>query len=138
MSRKLQFCSLKLPVVLIIFHAVGLTLMMARSVPPPPSSAPSAVNKITLSVSPNPAKVKQKVTLIATVTTNGKPATGGTVVFSDGTLPLGSAQVVGSKPAKGYATGTATLTTIVAPGAHSIVAEYEGTANAPKVARSKR
>ena len=100
-------------------------------------SAPASVNAITLSVSPNPAKVKEKVALTATVTTDGKAATGGTVTFFDGKLPLASAQVVGKKPAKGYQTGSATLTTIVPPGAHSLTAMYEGTASSPRIVRSK-
>jgi FG-GAP-like repeat/Bacterial Ig-like domain (group 3) len=135
MGAKLHCGRLKLPLVLIfILFAGGLIgSAAAKSV----TSIPASANKVTLSVTPNPAKVKQKVTLIATVTT-GKPATGGTVVLFDGKLPLGSAQVVGNKPAKGYTTGTATLTTIVSPGAHSLIAEYEGTAGAPKIARSKR
>jgi hypothetical protein len=50
---------------------------------------------------------------------------------------LGSAQVVGKKPAKEYKTGTAILTTIVSPGFHAVTAVYGGTAVSPKVVRSK-
>jgi len=98
--------------------------------------APVSTNAITLSVSPNPAKVKQKITLTAGVTTNGSAATGGTVVFYDGKLQLASAQVVGKSPAKGYKTGNAILTTILAPGSHSLTALYEGIASAPQVVTS--
>lgn len=100
-------------------------------------STPASVNAITITVSPNPAKVKQKVTLTAKVTTDNKAATGGTVTFFDGKIQLANAQVVGKKPAKGYKTGTATLTTIVAPGSHSLTAVYGGTAKSAKIVRSK-
>ena len=50
---------------------------------------------------------------------------------------MANAQVVGKKPAKGYKTGTATLTAIVAPGSHSLTAVYGGTAKSPKIVRSK-
>lgn len=66
--------------------------------------------------------------MAATVATNKKAATGGTVTFFDGKLSLGSAQVVGKKPAKGYKTGMAILTTIVSPGSHAVTAVYGGTA----------
>jgi hypothetical protein len=75
--------------------------------------------------------------LAATVATNKKAATGGTVTFFDGKLSLGSAQVVGKKPAKGYKTGMAILTTIVSPGSHAVTAVYGGTAASPKVVRSE-
>jgi len=102
------------------------------------ASLPASTNAITLSVSPNPAKVKEKVTLTAKVTTNGKAAVGGTVTFFDGKLPLANAQVVGKKPAKGYKTGQAVLTTILSPGSHALTALYGGTATSPKQVRSKR
>jgi hypothetical protein len=139
MNLKVPFARLQLPVVLVaglfFFHdwapvAVGQSALAA--------GVPVSVNAITLSVAPNPAKVRQKVTLTARVTTNSKAATGGTVTFFDGKLRLGSAQVVGKKPAKGYKTGTATLTTIVSPGSHSVTAVYGGTAGSPKIVRSKR
>ena len=75
---------------------------------------------------------EEKITLTATVTTNKKAATGGTVTFFDGKLSLGSAQVVGKKAAKEYKTGTAILTTIVSPGFHAVTAVYGGTAVSPK------
>jgi len=101
------------------------------------ASAAASVNAITLAVSPNPAKVKQKITLTASVTTDKKPATGGTVTFFDGKLPVARAQVVGTKPAKGYKTGNAILTTILGPGAHSLTAVYAGIAKSPKPVTSK-
>ena len=139
MRLKVSFCGLKLPVVLVagffLFHNVERIAVAETA---SPAAVPASVNAITLSVSPNPAKVKEKVTLTGTVTTNQKAATGGTVTFFDGKLTLGSAQVVGKKPAKGYKTGTATLTTIVSPGSHNLTAIYGGTAGSPKVVRSKR
>src|SRR5580693_2741288 len=98
MRSKVSASRLKLPMILLIgwfFFQEGAPLVAARS-------APASVNAITLSVSPNPAKVKQRVTLTAKVTTNNKAATGGTVTFLDGKLQLANAQVVGKKPAKGY------------------------------------
>jgi hypothetical protein len=134
MKVNVCFRRLKLPVVLaagLFFFHGGAQFAFAES------AVPAAVNAITLSVAPNPAKVKEKVTLTAKVTTNAKAATGGTVTFFDGKLTLGSAQVVGKKPAKGYKTGTAIMTTIVSPGSHSVTAVYGGTAGSPKVVRSK-
>jgi hypothetical protein len=104
----------------------------------PTAVVPASGNAITLSVAPNPAKVKEKISLTANVSTNNKAATGGTVTFFDGKLLLGSAQVVGKKPAKGYKTGVAMLSTIMSPGPHSLTAVYGGTAGSSKVVRSKR
>jgi hypothetical protein len=139
MNPRVSFRRLKLSVVLV----TGLILCLGGSVvafaqSAFPAAVPSSGNAITLSVAPNAAKVKQKITLTAKVTTNGKAATGGSVTFFDGKLVLGSAQVVGKKPAKGYKTGTALMTTIVSPGPHSVTAVYGGTAGSPKVVRSKR
>jgi hypothetical protein len=136
MKLKLQ-CRFKSPLVLVAGFVFSYVVSSALAQPVLPTTAPASVNAITLGVSPNPAKVKEKVTLTATVTTNSKSATGGTVTFFDGKLPLGSAQVVGVKPAKGYKTGTATLTLIVSPGSHSVTAVYGGTAASPKIVRSK-
>ena len=58
-----------------------------------------ATNQIKLQVDPRTAEVKQKITLTATVTTDGQSATGGTVTFLDGKTSLGSIQVVGTHPA---------------------------------------
>ena len=122
----------------VIMLAVGFCIapMMNSSAAAQPAAIPVSTNAITLAVNPNPAQVKQKITLTASVTTNGSPATGGTVAFLDGKLLLASAQVVGKKPAKGYVTGTATLTTILAPGSHSLTAVYEGIASAPEIVTS--
>jgi len=99
-------------------------------------SSTAPINTIMLSATPNVVQAKQKVTLTATVVSNTVPATAGTVNFLDGKLLLGSAQIVGNNPAKGYTTGTAVLTTILAPGIHSITAIYTGIAGAPAVANS--
>jgi len=134
MKLKVSLHRLKFDVVLIaaVIFSHHSPLAFAQS-----KLAPAPVNAITLSVSPNPAKVKEKVTLTAQVKTNGKAATGGTVTFFDGKLTMGSAQVVGKKPAKGYSTGSAILTLIVPPGAHNVTAVYGGTAGSPKMVRSK-
>ena len=55
-----------------------------------------------------------------------------------GRPPLGSIQVVGTHPAAGHRTGTAVLTTILAPGDHPLVATYGGTAQSPDIVISKR
>jgi hypothetical protein len=102
-----------------------------------PVASAASVNAIKLVVSPNPAKVKQKITLTASVATKKKAATGGTVTFFDGKMPLSNVQVVGNKPAKGYKTGNAILTTILGPGTHSLTAVYAGTAQAPGRVTSK-
>jgi len=96
-----------------------------------------ATNQIKLQVDPHTAEVKQKITLTATVTTDGQSATGGTVTFLDRKTSLGSIQVVGTHPAQGHHAGTALLTTILAPGDHSLVATYGGTAQSPDVVSSK-
>jgi hypothetical protein len=138
MKLKVYFCRLTLAVALVaglVFSHGWSVVAVAQSALP--ATVPASVNAIALTVTPNPAKVKEKVTLTAPVTTNKKAATGGTVTFFDGKFSLGSAQVVGKKPAKGYKTGTAILTTIVSPGSHAVTAVYGGTAISPKVVRSK-
>ena len=97
-----------------------------------------ATNQITLTASPRTAEVKQKITLTASVTTDDEPAAGGTVTFLDGQTSLGSIQVVGTHPAPGHRTGTAVLTTILAPGDHPLVATYGGTAQSPDIVTSRR
>ena len=135
MRSKVSFRRLKLPVALF----TGWFLLNACApVVAARSAALVSVNAITLSVSPNPAKVKQRITLTAKVTTNSQPATGGTVTFFDGKLLLAGTQVVGKNPAKGYQTGSAILMTILAPGPHSLTAVYGGTASSPKIVRSHR
>jgi hypothetical protein len=97
-----------------------------------------ATNQIKLQATPRDAHVNEKVTLQASVTTDGLPATGGTVTFQDWQTPLGSIQVVGNNPVSGHRTGAAVLTTILAPGNHHLVATYGGTAQSPDIVRSKR
>jgi hypothetical protein len=101
------------------------------------TASATSTNAIKLSVTPKSAKVKQRITLTAAVTTNKKPATGGTVTFLDGKLPLANAQVVGTNPAKGYKIGNAILTTILGPGTHTLTAVYGGVAKSPKPVTSK-
>ncbi len=138
MKSKLFMYLSKIPAVLILFSLVAFGVTVGAEAQPAIRSRGAApLNAVTLVVTPNPAKVKQKVTLIASVTTNSKAATGGTVTFFDGKLAIGRMQIVGNHPAKGYTTGTATWTTIVAPGSHSLIAEYEGIASSPQIARSK-
>jgi Bacterial Ig-like domain (group 3) len=94
-------------------------------------SATAPVNAITFTASPAAAATRQPVTFTANVTTGGIPATSGTVEFFDGTVSLGTAQVVGSAPAKGFVTGSATLKTILAFGNHQLKATYHGIFTAP-------
>ena len=99
-------------------------------------SAIAAVNTIALTATPTAAATNQAVTLSAAVTTGGIAATAGTINFFDGTQLLGTAQVTGSNPAKGHTTGTAVLTTILAPGTHSFTAIYAGILAAPAAVTS--
>jgi hypothetical protein len=71
----------------------------------------------------NPSLTGQQVTFTATVSPHGgSPTPTGTVTFSDGATPLGSAPVDGS--------GVATFSTSgLGVGAHSITATYNGDAN---------
>lgn len=94
-------------------------------------------NKITLTIDPGSAKVKQKITLTASVTNNGTLAVGGTVTFLDKKTPLADIQVVGTHPASGHTQGTAVFTTILAPGDHLLTAVYGGTAQFPGRVKSQ-
>ena len=96
----------------------------------------AASNSITLSVDPVTAKVRHKITLTASVTAGGSPASGGSVSFLDGKVSLGNIQVVGTHPAAGHQQGTAVLTLMLAPGAHSLTAVYGGTTQSPGVVTS--
>ena len=81
---------------------------------------------ISLSASQNAITQGSVVTLTATVTVNGAPATGGTVNFLDGTRSLGTVQVIVS----GAAMGTAVLRTrSFAIGSHNLTANYSGALN---------
>ena len=87
--------------------------------------AVSAVpNTLLLTASPRRAEAGQTITLTATATTAGFTASGGTVVFYDGTNVLGRIQVVGPTPAHGFVSGTATLKVRLGPGHHSITAAF--------------
>jgi hypothetical protein len=82
MKPRVSLCRFKLPLVL----AAGLVLyqgwfVAAVAQSALPATVPASVNAIALTVTPNPAKVKGKITLTATVTTSKKVATGGTVTF---------------------------------------------------------
>ena len=78
----------------------------------------SANTQVALTASANPATYATPLALSATVTSNGGLATG-TVNFTDGGTAIGSATL--------NASGVATLTTSsLAPGTHSIVANYAG------------
>jgi FG-GAP-like repeat/Bacterial Ig-like domain (group 3) len=113
---------------------VGVVACAALLITPPAG----ATNQIHLRVTPRSAQVKEKITLRANITTDGQPATGGTVTFFDGQTALGNVQVVGNNPASGHQTGTAVLSTILAPGDHSLGAMYGGTAKSPDVVQSRR
>jgi hypothetical protein len=78
----------------------------------------SANTQVTLTASANPATYATPVVLTATVTSNGGLATG-TVNFTDGGIAIGSAAL--------NTGGVATLSiSSLAPGTHSIVANYAG------------
>jgi large repetitive protein len=94
----------------------------------PATSAPivQTVNKTatatTLLAAPNPGIAGQAVTLTATVkTAAGAATTNGTITFTDGATSLGTAAL--------GANGTASVSPILAPGPHAIVAGYGGDAN---------
>lgn len=81
-----------------------------------------AVTAATLAANPSPGIAGKAVALTATVTVvSGASTPTGTVSFADGATPLGSAPVA--------ANGTATLTPILAPGAHALTATYNGDTN---------
>jgi hypothetical protein len=89
-------------------HEVALTVTQAAS-------------KTTLQASTNPSTVGEPVTFTAHITVNaGNPT--GTVIFSDGTTPIGSAQTV--------VDGSANLSTsALSAGPHLITAAYSGDQN---------
>jgi hypothetical protein len=133
-----SLCRCKLPLVLaagVVLYQGWFVAAVAQSALP--ATVPASVNAIALTVTPNPAKVKGKITLTLRSQPARKQRPEAPSLFFDGKLSLGSAQVVGRKPAKEYKTGTAILTTIVSPGFHAVTAVYGGTAVSPKVVRSK-
>lgn len=74
-----------------------------------------------VAASPVPGIAGKAVVLTATIKViQGASTVTGTVTFMDGTTVLGTARV---------GAGTATLTPILAPGAHAIVATYSGDSN---------
>lgn len=91
----------------------------------------TANNSIALAVSPAAPQLNQPVTLAATVTTGGIPATAGTVQFYDGANLIGTSQVAGSLASAGHTTGVATLTMLLGPGSHTLTAKYIGILAAP-------
>src|ERR1700690_2635719 len=117
------------------FRSVG-SLGLLICLPLLAAELSSAKNAITLSADPVSVKVRHKITLTASVTSGGNPASGGSVSFIDGTLYLGSIQVVGTHPAAGHEQGTAVLTLMLAPGTHSLTAVYSGTTQSPGVVTS--
>jgi hypothetical protein len=127
MASGLRFQRL-IPSVNLLALVVCLPLLAAQSA--------NASNSMTLSANPSPAKARHKITLTASVTSGGNPASAGSVNFLDGTLSLGSIQVVGTHPAAGHQQGTAVLTLMLAPGAHSLTAVYGGTTQSPGVVTS--
>jgi hypothetical protein len=76
-----------------------------------------ASTTLTLASAPNPSNVGQPVTLTATVMPS---AATGTVTFSDGLTPLGTAALSG---------GTATYPATLSVGSHSLSARYNGDTN---------
>ncbi len=75
-----------------------------------------------LTATPSPGIAGKAVSLTAMVKlTSGSAKTTGTITFTDGTTTLGTASL--------GANGTASITPMLTPGAHAIVASYNGDAN---------
>jgi len=86
-----------------------------------------ALTTTTLAAKPNPGIAGAPVTITATVALQGgAPMTGGTVTFNDtyngATVQLGTPTALSSA-------GTAAVSSMLAPGSHSILATYSGDAN---------
>lgn len=91
------------------------------------SIVPPSSTTTTLSLSTATATAGQIVTLTATVTTI-EPLVPGRVTFVDSNGGVvGHAQIVGEYAAAGHYTSNATISRPFPPGAHSIVANYDGT-----------
>lgn len=106
-------------------HEIAATYGGTTSYEPSADDLEQVVEKFatttTLVSSVNPSDFAESVTFTATVTSDGAPASGGTVQFSDGGAPLGA-------PAPVAADGTTTLTTAaLTVGSHPIRAAYSGT-----------
>jgi hypothetical protein len=87
-----------------------------------PETVQTATTQVTIAASANPAIYAAPVTLTATVSSNGGPASG-TVTFLDGATTIGTATLNGS--------GMATLAiSTLSPGSHSITASYGGNGSA--------
>jgi subtilase family serine protease len=99
-------------------------------------AATAVPNVASLTASPTTATVGETITLTATAMATGFTAPGGTVTFYDGAHALGRAQIVGSNPAPGFTSGTATLKVRLAPGNHSLTAVYGGITGASAAATS--
>jgi sugar lactone lactonase YvrE len=81
-----------------------------------------AITSTTVAAFPNPGIAGRAVALTATVQVIAGAGTAtGTITFTDGGAPLGTATLSG--------TGTATINPILSPGTHSIVASYGGDIN---------
>jgi hypothetical protein len=113
-----------------LFHLIALTaaLFSCGLVTAPAIAATATATTTTLAVTPsNSIAARQIATFTASVVAGGVPVTVGTVVFYDGKLYLGSAQVV-RDGSHGYAVGTATLKMALSVGTHNIVATFLPTA----------
>jgi Pro-kumamolisin, activation domain/Bacterial Ig-like domain (group 3)/FG-GAP-like repeat len=85
--------------------------------------------QMSLTASSTTATNLTPVTLVATLTVNGTPATTGSIRFLDNGITIAQVPVVGLTPAAGMAAGTATLVTRLTPGNHTIVGIYSGAGN---------
>jgi Pro-kumamolisin, activation domain/Bacterial Ig-like domain (group 3)/FG-GAP-like repeat len=92
----------------------------------PAAKLPGAQASVSLSANKAVAMSNEVVTLEATVTRDSVPVAGGTVTFFDGLRELGTVQVVGTRPAPGFVSGTATWKTRLSPGAHGVRARFDG------------
>lgn len=93
----------------------------------------------TLALSAGTVTTKQVVTLTATVLNGDIPAVG-TVTFVDSSTgqPIGTVQLVGSFPASGFTSGTATLKRGFAAGQHLLQANFNGTSSLAKSSSSQQ
>ncbi|MGC2163812.1 MAG: FG-GAP-like repeat-containing protein [Silvibacterium sp.] len=92
--------------------------------------AQSAATATTLIAAPGNATAGEPVTLTASVASGSSNVTAGAVTFYDGLASLGTVRVIGTTPAPGEVSGTATLVTSFIPGTFALVAKYNGTSTA--------